>query len=60
MSNIHFDYSKALGFVNEKEILSFQDKINTNFEAIYNKTGKGNDFLGWVDLPSQTTLSFYG
>ena len=23
-----------------------------NHEAVLNKTGKGNDFLGWVDLPS--------
>ena len=57
MSNIHFDYSKALGFVKEAEIVNFQEKINENYKAIYNKTGKGNDFLGWVDLPSKTDAS---
>ncbi len=55
MSSIHVDYSKALGFIDEKEILSYQEKINNYFEAIYSKKGKGNDFLGWVDLPSKTT-----
>ncbi len=54
MNHIKFDYSKALGFINEQEILNLQDKINDNFNAIYNKTGRGNDFLGWVDLPSKT------
>ena len=57
MSNIHFDYSKALGFVKESEIVNFQEKINENYKAIYSKTGKGNDFLGWVDLPSKTESS---
>jgi len=54
MSNIQFDYSKALGFIDEKEILSLQENIDNNYKAIYNKTGRGNDFLGWVDLPSKT------
>ena len=54
MSHIRFDYSKALGFVDEQEILSLQEEINSHYEKIYNKTGRGNDFLGWVDLPSQT------
>ena len=57
MSNIQFDYSKALGFIDEQEVLSLQDTINTNYKAIYDKTGKGNDFLGWVDLPSKTDTS---
>ena len=54
MNHIKFDYSKALGFIDEHEILNLQEKINDNFKAIYNKTGKGNDFLGWVDLPAKT------
>ena len=54
MNHIKFDYSKALGFINEHEILNLQEKINDNFKAIYNKTGRGNDFLGWVDLPAKT------
>ena len=57
MSNIQFDYSKALGFIDEQAVFDLQEKINSNFEAIYHKTGKGNDFLGWVDLPSRTDVS---
>ena len=54
MNHIQFDYSKALGFITEEEILNLQQKINDNYRAIYNRSGKGNDFLGWVDLPSKT------
>ena len=51
MSEFVFNYDKALSFVNQKEIHHFQEKIDRHFEAIYNKTGKGSDFLGWVELP---------
>ncbi len=39
-------------FVTDEEILSFQDKITAAHEALHNKTGAGNDFTGWVDLPA--------
>ncbi|MCD4789077.1 MAG: glucose-6-phosphate isomerase, partial [Bacteroidales bacterium] len=32
---------------------SFADDIQNHHKALLEKTGKGNDFLGWVDLPSQ-------
>ncbi|MCD4774149.1 MAG: glucose-6-phosphate isomerase [Bacteroidales bacterium] len=32
---------------------TFQNEIKTHFQSIINKTGKGNDFLGWVDLPNE-------
>jgi glucose-6-phosphate isomerase len=53
MSHISFNYSKALKFVDENEILSLQETIDKNYETVYNRTGKGNDFLGWVNLPSE-------
>ncbi|NOX87333.1 MAG: glucose-6-phosphate isomerase [Chlorobi bacterium] len=51
MSEFVFSYDKALNFVTKVEIHRFQEDIDRHFKAIYNKTGKGNDFLGWVDLP---------
>lgn len=51
MINLKFNYNNALGFVSKKQISEYQNDINNNFKAIYNKTGRGNDFLGWVDLP---------
>ena len=51
MSNLVFDYSKALGFVSQEEIDSMAPYIKVAHETIANKSGAGNDFLGWVDLP---------
>ena len=45
----------TLSFISEEEIFSFSAKITECNKALYNKTGKGNDFLGWLDLPSKTT-----
>ena len=56
MGNIKLDYSKTLSFIREDDILSFQTEIESHIKALYNKTGKGSDFLGWVNLPS--SISF--
>ena len=52
MSNrVTFDYSAAKGFINEAEI-DMMEKIALNAkDELLNKTGAGNDFLGWIDLP---------
>ncbi len=54
MINLKFDYSNALEFVSKEEIHKFQEEINRHFESVNQKTGKGNDFLGWIDLPDST------
>lgn len=51
MINLKFDYKNTLNFVAESEIIKFQNEIEKHFESLNNKTGKGNDFLGWMDLP---------
>ncbi|MBU9721764.1 MULTISPECIES: glucose-6-phosphate isomerase [Bacillaceae] len=48
---ISFDYSKATDFLSQHEVNYMQDAIKAAHEAVHNKTGPGNDFLGWVDLP---------
>ncbi len=40
-------------FVNSDELNSWKGKVTDANNKIYNKSGKGNDFLGWVDLPSR-------
>ncbi len=52
MSNINFDYSKALGFIGQHEIDNMAEYVKSAHDMIHNKTGAGNDFLGWVDLPN--------
>jgi glucose-6-phosphate isomerase len=56
MGNIKLDYSKTLSFIREDDIFAFQAEIEQHIKSLYNKTGKGNDFLGWVNLPS--SISF--
>jgi glucose-6-phosphate isomerase len=56
MENLRIDYSKTLSFVSEKDIAAFQGQALQYVKALYEKTGKGNDFLGWVNLPSEISF----
>lgn len=58
MININLDISRVLDFVKKEDIDAFQDVIKKNHESLLEKKGKGNDFLGWVDLPSSITNEF--
>ncbi len=51
MKRVSFDYSKALPFFGEHEVTYLEDMVKVAHHAIHEKTGAGNDFLGWVDLP---------
>ena len=39
------------GFVSDSDISAFQEKITAAHNMLHQKTGKGSDFTGWVDLP---------
>jgi len=41
----------AMPFLSEEEVSDFQPKITEAHKALHEKTGAGNDFTGWVDLP---------
>lgn len=51
MNKLTFDYSKASNFISENELFAMNDIVKTVHNSIHNKTGLGNDFLGWVELP---------
>ena len=36
----------------KEDIASYQEKVNVLHEQLMNKTGKGNDFVGWVEWPN--------
>jgi len=38
--------------VSKAEIDAFEPEIKKHIESLYHKTGKGNDFLGWLTLLS--------
>ncbi len=52
MKNIRIDISKTFGIISKEEIYSLQSEVSKCHSALLEKTGKGNDFLGWVHLPS--------
>ncbi len=39
------------GFLTQDEINALAPRVAACHKALHEKTGKGNDFLGWVDLP---------
>ncbi len=53
MINLNLNIDKVLDFVSLNEIKSFQPQIDKHFKTLFNKTGKGKDFLGWINLPSE-------
>ena len=52
MQNIKLTIDHVYGFVSKKSIENYKDIANQSNRALHERTGKGSDFLGWVNLPS--------
>lgn len=50
--SINVDLKNFLGFYSEDKILDMEKKVINSHKKLYDGTGKGSDFLGWVDLPN--------
>ena len=50
-TKVAFDYSKAAGFIREHEMQSFEQIACAAKEVLVSRSGQGNDYLGWIDLP---------
>ena len=55
MKNISLNIDKVLGTVSKKQILDQETKANNCIATLHNGDGKGNEFLGWLHLPSSIT-----
>ena len=51
MSKVTFDYSKAAPFIKDHEVESMKKLAMDAKDLLVSKTGAGNDFLEWIDLP---------
>ena len=51
MEKLNFSYQFAKNFFNEDELKQIKPYVELANEVLTSKTGAGNDFLGWVDLP---------
>ena len=52
---IKLDIEKTFGFVSKESVYAYASKAQSASEALENSTGLGNDFLGWLHLPSSIT-----
>lgn len=55
MKTISLNIDKSLGFISREQVFAQEEKGKECIAALHNKTGKGNDFLGWLHLPSAVT-----
>ncbi len=51
MAKVTFDYSKTASFISADEITNMKKLALDAKETLVSKSGAGNDFLGWIDLP---------
>lgn len=57
MPGLKLDISNVYPFVSRETILGYEAKAATQLKTLYEKTGAGSDFLGWLELPSGITGS---
>jgi len=57
MKNISLNYSYTYPFIDDIKINSYSDKAYKAMDTLLKRTGKGNDFLGWIELPGKTLSS---
>ncbi|MDL2322622.1 glucose-6-phosphate isomerase [Bacteroidales bacterium OttesenSCG-928-A17] len=58
MKQIALDINKAIGVVTKEQIYALADAAEKANKQLEDGTGKGNDFLGWVSLPSSVSTDF--
>ncbi|MBR6757143.1 MAG: glucose-6-phosphate isomerase [Bacteroidaceae bacterium] len=50
---INLVIDKALGAVSREDIMALEGKAMNGLEQLHKGTGLGNDFLGWLNLPTE-------
>jgi glucose-6-phosphate isomerase len=48
---LSLDLSKVAPYLEEAELENMEGMVKSVHEDLHNRTGAGNDFLGWIDLP---------
>ena len=55
MENIKLNIEKTLEFISKDKLAAYAPKVKACMETLEKGTGLGNDFLGWLHLPSSIT-----
>jgi glucose-6-phosphate isomerase len=54
MIDLKIDVSSLQPWIKEEEVTTQFDNARIAYDTLLNHSGKGNDFLGWMDLPGTT------
>jgi glucose-6-phosphate isomerase len=57
MTKIQINPNRIYSFIDKESIKSLQNEINICYQQLIQCKGKGNDFLGWLTLPTETIQS---
>lgn len=55
MSELKVNIEDIFEFATEDCILSLKEKVEQSLKVLHAKTGKGSNYLGWINLPSTIT-----
>ena len=58
MKSISLDITKAVSFLKAGTVEAYEPQVKAAQEALENGTCPGNDFLGWLHLPSSISADF--
>ena len=58
MNSISIGTDGVMDFLTEDEINSFSEKVGDIHHSMTNRTGRGAEFLGWMNLPSSISENF--
>ena len=52
MEKLSLDLSKVWDFISEEELMAMETEVKSAAQVLEEGTGEGNDFLGWLHLPT--------
>lgn len=52
---LSIDIENVLPFISVEELITAKKEAEEAYDTLLNRSGRGNDFLGWLDLPSSAT-----
>lgn len=55
MNTMRIDLKNIYESISQDKVFAYKDELSQNLKALHSHTGKGNDFLGWLNLPSSIT-----
>ncbi len=53
MIDLNIDIRGLQGFIKKEELEIFNNELRLHRQTLHDKSGKGNDFLGWLTLPDE-------